>query len=99
MQPVRRIEPGFSIRILRHQNQSVGNELCWMSCCRPAARWMFASNVAQRHDQAHLLSHHIQMPLASLATLLTQVLPYSMKLYVGTDCARKGTLLFLSLQS
>ena len=34
---------------------------------------MFAADVAQRHDQSHLLSHHIQKPLPALATLLAQV--------------------------
>jgi hypothetical protein len=41
--------------------------------CRPAAKWMFAADAAQRHDQSHLLSHHIQMPLPTLATLVSQV--------------------------
>ena len=41
--------------------------------CRPAAKWMFAADAAQRHDASHLLSHHIQMPLPALATLVSQV--------------------------
>lgn len=41
--------------------------------CRPAAQWMLAADAAQRHDQSHLVSHHIQMPLPALATLLSQV--------------------------
>lgn len=44
-----------------------------MFVCRPAAKWMFAADAAQRHDQSHLLSHHIQMPLPALATLVSQV--------------------------
>lgn len=44
-----------------------------MSLCRPAVQWMLAADAAQRHDQAHLVSHHIQMPLPALATLVSQV--------------------------
>jgi len=39
---------------------------------RPAAQWIFAADVAHRHDQAHLLTHHAHMPLSALANLISQ---------------------------
>ncbi len=34
---------------------------------------MYACGSADRHDQAHLLSHHAQMPLPALAAVLSNV--------------------------
>lgn len=34
---------------------------------------MFAAASAHRHDQSHLLTHHVQMPLPALATLIPKV--------------------------
>ncbi|KAK9837268.1 hypothetical protein WJX81_002656 [Elliptochloris bilobata] len=42
---------------------------------RPAAAWLFAGAGAQRHDQAHLLSHAVELPLPALAHVLEQDLP------------------------
>ncbi|EIE27179.1 Thiamin diphosphate-binding protein, partial [Coccomyxa subellipsoidea C-169] len=52
---------------------------------RPAAKWMFAADAAQRHDASHLLSHHIQMPLPALATLAYW------KALLQVQSAEKGT--------
>ena len=41
--------------------------------CRAPADWIFAADVADRHDQMHLVGHHVQMPLSTLATVLTEV--------------------------
>ncbi len=41
--------------------------------CRAAADWIFAADVADRHDQMHLVALHVQMPLSSLANVLTEV--------------------------
>ena len=44
------------------------------SCvCSAAAHWIFAADVASRHDQMHLVTHHVQMPLSALANILTGV--------------------------
>ena len=43
------------------------------SICRAPAQWIFAADVADRHDQMHLVAHHVQMPLSTLANILTEV--------------------------
>lgn len=40
---------------------------------RPGAAWLFAGASPQRHDQAHLLTHALQLPLPALAHVLEQV--------------------------
>ena len=40
---------------------------------RAAAQWIFAADMANRHDQAHLVAHHMQMPLPCLAAVLFKV--------------------------
>jgi len=37
--------------------------------------WLFGGPSGQRHDQAHLLSHVLQLPLPALAALLERALP------------------------
>ena len=48
-------------------------DFCGIPAHRAPARWVFASGSADRHDQAHLLSHHVQMPLPTLASALSAV--------------------------
>ena len=43
--------------------------------CREAASWILVSDGPERFDAAHLLSHHVQMPLPALDDALSQVAP------------------------
>ncbi|KAK9806829.1 hypothetical protein WJX72_004058 [[Myrmecia] bisecta] len=43
-----------------------------VSASRGACTWIFADETPQRHDAAHLLSHRMQLPLATLAQGLAQ---------------------------
>ena len=55
---------------------------CEVLCyhCRTAAAWVLISNGPQRYDAAHLLSHHVQMPMAAFHALLVQVCQNGLRL-------------------
>ena len=46
--------------------------------CRAAAQWIFVAAMPNRNDQAHLVAHHVQMPLPSLAAILCRVRQHSL---------------------
>ena len=67
--------------------------VCFMHApciCRAAADWIFAADVADRHDQMHLVAHHVQMPLSALANLLTEVGPLLFYAYWEDHLFKRG---------